>query len=595
MFIKNADPFANVSQDPIDLLESITAPELASCVPIIKITKIDKFGKPAADVRPLMYDLVQTPQFGPNADDFGLDSDIFVERALVSLNSLTVKYDLNYGLSMFRDVEIEFTVHHPAIVFDRTSKIAWREIMEEGKSFSLEYGWVADPTIVKNELFNGNGIVSDKGLIIKSTQSVLLNIYSYSTKLAATGEVTVVVKAKENGDLALRQTKFSDDFEAAFEQNEADDIENVKRLKQLITSIDTIHGKNRDEFYKLGDILDKIIAPMIETAARNFGYSGYGNSTKASIYGAKVDIPAGPVALLLGKFNEDSCTQSKAWGGKAVAGKGIENFLIPKNILMKLLSSHFAAGRPLFLYTFILMIINLVVSDEAWAQNVQGQFSRKPEIMLKSDTLKNQDGSHRLVMVIYDRKTGTDPFHQRDGNDSRNFIALEKQSKDNVLSKLKDLGVPVIEFAKAGSLILDASFDLQLDTLLQAHLVDVAYKDRKDRVEQTATPDTESRKGQSRNGELIIPVSILEGTLLMYGNFAMDVFAIMWVEFFGSSQISGVYHAIGKVDKIEPGKFTSEIKIMSEGIDPLNTRRMRTNAELAEDNARAHANLARKK
>ena len=197
---------------------------------------------------------------------------------------------------------------------------------------------------------------------------------------------------------------------------------------------------------------------------------------------------------------------------------------------------------------------------------------------MKSDTVMTENGL-RLVLIIHDICVGSHPFGLKD--EGQHHIALERQSKDEVFSKLRSLAVPILEFARAGTLITDASFNLQPDPLLQAIQVDSAYRDRKDRVQNAKKPDVESRKGQARNGELIIPVSILEGEIQMHGNFALEVFGRFWIEFYGSKEISGVYTVRGKTDTLEPGSFRSSFKVISEGIDPLNTRRRRTPEELA--------------
>lgn len=578
-FQRGANPFAGASQDPMHLLESVTAVQLASCVPFIKITKVEKFGKPATDVRPIMYDLTQTPQFGSSGDRFGVDSDTFIERSLVSLSSLEVNFHLNYGQQLFREVTLEFIVHRPDIVFDRASRVAWREIIEAGKSFSLEYGWSADPTLVQNELFNGIGTVTQKGLVIKGTQSILLNVFTYQPSLMKTGEVRVIVKALENGDLSLRQSRFSDAFERSFRPAtpEANDQANVERLRALLSGLAKKPEKGTGAYYLMGDILDQVLAPMITNAAVNWGYTG--------------------VDLLLGDFNADAGPQSKNYGGRPMnvpfdqsSGRGgIGEFRVPTSVLNSSLSQHWSKGRDLYLTNFVSMIINMMNGEGAWDHPPPGKTYRQPNVFMKADTLKNRDGTYRLVLVIYDVKTGTDPFH---GDDR---LSTDDMSRDAVMRKLARLDIPVLSFAKAGSLILDATFDLQPDALLQAQQADAAYSDRKTREQMTATPDVQNKSGQARVGELIMPISILQGDVVMHGNFAMEAFALVWIDFFNSSEISGVYHVIGKTDRLEPGHFVSTFKFMSEGIDPLNTRKKRTDTELADDRARADAVRKKKK
>lgn len=568
-FHKGANPFAGASQEPMHLLESITPLELASCVPLVKLTKIESFGKPASDVQPVMFELVRGPSLG--RDGFGSDNESFIERSLVSLLSLNVDFQLNYGQQLFREVTMEFMVHRPLEVFDRNSRVAWRQIIAEGQTFSLEYGWTADPTLVKNELFNGHGTVSQKGLVIKGTQSILLNVATYKVAFTRNGEARVTVKAYENGDLALRGCTFSDAFERTFTGgvHDVDDRENVAKLKSLLDGLVKRTKQGRGEYYSMGEILDKVLAPMIQNAASTWGYVGSGRPISYPFEGGVISVPPESAVLLLGKFNNDAGPQSERFSGQPLAGHGIEDFLVPVDVMNDILSAHFSSGRTLYLQNFVSMVITLMNREDGWAHPPVGQTYNLPNVMMKSDTVRNEDGSYRLVLVVYDVKVGTDPFHKNDS------LALDRQSRADVMAKLSALDVPVLEFTRAGSVVLDANFELQPDPLLQAIQVDSAYRDRKDRVQTTKTPDVRSRGGTARKGELIMPISVLDGEVTMQGNFALEAFAILWIDFFGSAEVSGVFHVYGKTDRLEPGKFTSTFKVRSEGTDPLNTRRRR--------------------
>ena len=546
------NPFAGASQEPMRLLESMSAAQLASCVPRIKIVKLDpRSGRPADDSRPLMFDLIETPQFGAMSDGFGT----FRERATVSLQSLNVQYRLSYGLMMFREVTLNFTVHRPDIVFDRGSRVPWRELLEEGMSFSMEYGWSADPTLVQNDLFNGNGHVTDRGLVVKATQTILLVVHKYNLHLKQTGEVDVVVHALENGDIALRESRFSDVVDNTFGPRfrfhtlvREDDSSNASRLKSLLDSVQVRSHLGRDDMYALGDLLDVIVAPLVMTAAKAFGYSGR----------------FGPAELLLANFNRKAGRQSEQYGGQDMSGRSLGDFLVPSSKVREVLSGHFATGRSMFLHNFITIIIGMVNAAEAWAPDQQVGRA-KPEVMLKADTISLGESS-QLILSIYDRKVVTDVFTESDR------IPIDQQTRENVMRVLRDKDVPVLEFSTANSMVLAADFEMQPDPLLQAIQVDSAYRDRKDRVQMTAMPDVESRRGQAGAKE-IVPASILEGEVTMWGNFVIESFALLWVEFFGASAISGVFHVLEKTDTLEPGKFTSRFKLISEGIDPLNTRR----------------------
>lgn len=577
---RHANPFAGVSQLPMRMLYSLSPIELANCVPIVRITKIDSRGRPDTSVRPLMYDLVQTPQYGATGG-FGTEAK-FAERALVSLNSLRLEYRQQYGPMMFRDVTLEFTVHKPEVVFNRAENIPWRQIMVRGGLFSLEYGWTADPSVVKNGLFNGIGIVTPEGLVVRSTQTVLLNVHWCEYRIGPSGEVTVTVQAFENGDIALRQSKISDvmeevraleairrlprpadrDRSAVAEAKRRDQRASTDVINSLLASITPIVEKNRKTYVRLGDVLDRMVDPLVRASVANFGYVGVG--------------PEGPVSLLLGDFNPRAGRQSREYGGGSMAGLDIGEFKIPFDVLRDRISKFFAIGRHFYLYDFIVMLINGVNATAGWAQPRPDEAVEKPELILKSDTLPNGDGTSRLVMVIYDRKIVSRAA------DQISRIPLEKQTRENIMRKLSEANIPVIEFGRAGSLILDASFQIQPNPALQSIQIDQAYSDQKDRVQQNLMPDVDGRQGAARDGDLVVPASILEGQITMLGNFASDVFTLVWIEFFGASEISGFFSINGKTDTIEPGRFISEFKFISEGIDPLNTRRRMTEREFDE-------------
>lgn len=552
-------PFSAGAREGIRLLESVSPVEIASSVPRIIITKVDpRTGRPIRDVRPLMYDLMETPQFGADGEGFGIGQERFFERATVSLRGLQVKSELQYGVDVLRKITLQFTVHRPDIVFDRGSDVPWREILEEGRSFSLEYGWVADPTVCRNSLFNGLGHVTDRGTVIRSTQIVLLVVARWTVRLKETGEIDVTIEAYENGDIALRETRFSDVIGAVIGRTGTDGISDVDAARSLYRQIDSIVPtvlQGRGKYFRLIDVLDSVAAPMIEEAVRAFGYRGNP-----------------PVRLAVANFNSRAGKQSMAWGGQSMSGgASIGNFLIPKMRLMDEISGHLSRGRAVLLRNFLNMLFGIVNSDEAWARS-EGEITR-PHVGVSYDTTVSNEGL-TLNMMILDRNAVSDPV-RRLGR-----LPLENQTRENIMAALEDAGVPVLEFSRAGNLVVDAGFEMQPNSLLQSIQVETAEGIRKSRVETSAMPDSESRKGYAFPHD-IIPISILEGDITMQGNFVLAPYDRLWVEFFGASSISGIFNVIGKEDKIEPGKFTSTFHLISEGIDPLNTRFRFTPEELA--------------
>lgn len=552
------NPFSAAARDGIKLLESITPAQLAVAVPRIVITKIDfRTGRPLDDTRPLMIDLVETPQFGAiGGIGFGADRDRFLERAAVSLNSLDVKTNLQYGVDVLKEVTLKFTVHRPDIVFDRSSKIPWREILEEGKSFSLEYGWIADPVACPNDLFNGFGHVSSSGVAIKSTETVLLIVSRWVTTLRQSGEVDVTVFAFENGDIALREARFADvsgPVIGTAGTSTVSDADAARSLSLSIRNVPSVSIQGRGKFVRLGDVLDDVAAPMLEQAVKGFGYHG---------------IPS--LRLLMANFNTRAGRQSTAWGGRHMGGQTtIGDFLIPMERLIENLSKHLAAGRSMTLRNFMNHVFAFLNSDEAW--DVVKTRQLRPLIGVSYSTTKSRNGGYCLTIMILDRNAVGDNTRSRSEGGAVQRLDLNRQSRAEVMAALESYNIPVLEFARAGSLILDASFEMQPEPLLQSIQIETAESGRKDRVQKTRMPDVESRRGQALPHD-IIPISILEGDVTLNGNFVFNPFDRIWVEFFGSSSISGIFNIISKNDHLEAGKFTSQIHLISEGIDPLNTR-----------------------
>lgn len=552
----NVRPYAKTSQEPIRLLESISPIELASCVPFIRITRIDpRTGKEIPGLRPIMIDLMGGPTFGE-------DSERFAERSLVSLKTLQVRTTLSYGTIQYKEIEIAFRVHKPELVFSRDSQIPWRTLMDEGNSFVLEYGWTADPRVVKNEIFNGIGFHdADTGLTIPAIESLLLVVWKYDINLTKSGEVDVTIKAIENGDLALREARLADtvplrnsDFLLPPKQALANGI------RRMIDSLPRTTIKGRGEMVRMKDVLDVMVGGPILQACSSFGYN--------------------TVEFYAGNFNKRAERQSDAYSGAEQSGKSIGDFVLPLEVLRGAVRDMLRVGKTVQLMNFVSTLLNLINAAAAWA-DPKDPNRLKPNVEARFFTLRDPaKGTVRLVMHVADRHDGFDQFTGQDR------IALDKQTRANVFAKLQNLNIPILEFGRAKSLIMDANFQIQTDPLLQSVQIEQAFKDRKDRVQMTKMPDVESRRGQALPRELI-PISTLEGEITMYGNFVFESLGALWVEFYGARQVSGLFRVLEKTDTVEPGKFRSTYRLISDGLDPLNTRLRRSDQEIAEAEANA--------
>ena len=264
-------------------------------------------------------------------------------------------------------------------------------------------------------------------------------------------------------------------------------------------------------------------------------------------------------------------------------GTSIAQFLVPADRLIEECSKHLASGRGMLLRNFMNILFEFMNSNEAWG--ALGSDSLRPQISVAYETLKTESGVGLVVTVL-------DRIAVSDGVKRLKNLPLGQQTLDAIRRACSSADVPMLEFSRAGTMIIEASFELQPDPLLQSIQLETAERGRKDKVETSNTPDLESRGGMALPHD-IIPISILEGDMTMIGNFVIKPFDRIWVEFFGASSISGIFNIISQSDRVESGKFTSQFHLISEGIDPLNTRFRFTDAEFTE--SKRLATVARKK
>lgn len=556
-------PFARTSQQPIELLESISSADLALSVPFVRITEIDPVTRaPIPGRRPIMFDLIEPPQFGASVGA-GL-----IERPLVSLQSVSISTQQNYGFSFFSNVEIAFTIHRPAAVFSSDVGTSWRSLLREGTSHVLEYGWIGSS---KNQLFNGEGFNDiSSGLVVPSIKFMLINVVKYKFSIAANGEMNFIVEAIENSELGLRNAKLGDVITrqqaSVRQQSEAGktpmtdlpdqerDREITKALAAALDSIPKEKIQGYGEFYRFGDIADRLLAPLIEKAASMMGYAG--------------------TNLYIGNFNKAAGFTSDAYGAIDVADRSIAEFLVPVKQLKNELGNKYRTGKTVTFFNFISFVVNMM-NGNPWRTPSPDKLRVPPVVNIKTFTQTERDGKLSFNMVILDQHEGSHPFDRQD------VLALSDQSREKVLQRVRDKYVPIVQYGHAFSFIKDSTFNVIIDELMRSIFIERTFEERKARVERVSKPDPDGRKGQSKPEEFV-PLSTIEGEIEMLGNFVFENFATIWIDFFGIGQMSGTFNVRNRRDSLAPGIFTTTISVISDGADPLNTRKRLSDAELAE-------------
>jgi hypothetical protein len=194
-----------------------------------------------------------------------------------------------------------------------------------------------------------------------------------------------------------------------------------------------------------------------------------------------------------------------------------------------------------------------------------------------------------FVLFIADRHMST----IGDENFSRNDqLDPDKQTKAKVFEKLRAKNVPVIQFGHAGSFIKSANFDAQIDDQIRSALVSDVEKARRARIELSSLPDPAGRQGRAIVENYTF-FSGISAELTLLGNFIFNWGQTVWLDFFDIHPISGLFVIIGHEESVSSEGFTTKLKVMTTGTDPLNTRRKLTRSQL--EQARLDQETAQKK
>jgi hypothetical protein len=577
-------PFVRASVSAFDQLQSATAVDLAGAVPYIDIKQVDQFTGEIVGEN-IMKEVLASPSYSlPIAG-------MFQERPLVSLGLMEVKTEQQYGYAYNSIITLEFTVHRPDVVFSAEEYSSWRELLVEGNCFTLEYGWTANTAAVKNDLLNGVGFYDqDSGLLVLSRTRMLIAIVKYTSTMDGAGVVKFSLEARTMGNIGLRQVSLLQELAEEFlpQRDTSDAIRAIaasplSTMKRVLTSmtdrlddsiigaiqarlssLDESRGFNRGprRFVSLGDVLDSFVAPIIERMCTRLGY-------------LRAD-------LFLGNFNKRAGKTSEDFGAVDLAGRSIADFPVPVKLLRDTLSNMHLKGRLMRVESLVESLITLTKGQAKWSAETRFIPAVFP---IANDV--DVDGGTVFRYAIADSFDGSDVF-----DEGSSEIPAESITKQQIFDKLSSRGIPIIEAGRVNSVIKSFTFDISPEPLQRSIFAERQLQARKDRVQMVEQPDPAGLAGRA-NTSTVVPLGTLQGSVGMVGNFVFQLFSYVWVEFFGAYPISGVYNIRDRVDRIEPGNFTTTLGLISEGIDPFNTRRRLSSSELAAERRIADDKLKR--
>ncbi len=559
-------PFVRASIAALEQLEAATAPEIALAVPYVNITQVDPFTAERVGDN-IMKELLASPRY---TDPMGA---FFAERPLVSFTRLEVKTEQQYGYAFNNIISLEFTVHKPDVVFSSEEYVGWRELLVEGAAFLLEYGWVSNPGALKNDLLNGIGFYDrDSGFVVQSRTSMLFCVVRYTVNLQGNGSLLFSMEGRTMGNLGLRQVSLGDELVQTFVSDTRTvgnplqgwkQVQNTidaagedsvrKAIQRRVANLDKAKGfsRGRQRFVRLGDVLDSLISPVLERMCGKIGYR-------------RAD-------LFLGRFNRRAGRTSDDYGGIELSGKSIGDFPIPVDVLRQTLTNLQIRGKLMRVESFIDQILSLTRGQARWSA---GSFV--PNVFPISREVPEDDGTV-FFYAIADAGDGSDVFEGQ-GDE----IPAEAITKQEVFARLADRSIPVLELGRATSIIKEFNFDINPEPLQRSIFAERQLQARKSAVQMVEQPDPRGIAGRA-NPAQIIPLSILQGTISLVGNFVFQLFSYVWIEFYNAYPISGIYNVRSRSDVIEAGNFTTVIELISEGIDPFNTRRRLSAGELREE------------
>lgn len=576
MAFKEGDykPFIRASIAALELLESATAPELALAVPYMNITQVDPYtAEPVG--QNIMKELLTSPRY---TDPMG---SFFGERPLVSFNRMEVKTEQQYGYAFNNIIMLEFTVHKPDVVFSSEEYVSWRELLVEGAAFLLEYGWISNPGALKNDLLNGVGFYDkDRGFVVQSRTSMLFCVVRYTVNLEANGSIRFSMEGRTMGNLGLRQVSLGDELVQTFMsdttvvgspmrgwkevQNNIDTAgEDAvrKAIQRRLKNLDEQKGftKDRQRFVRMADVLNAFVSPVLEKMCTRIGYK-------------RAD-------LFLGQFNRRAGRTSQDYGEIDLSSKSIGDFPIPIDALRGVLTNLQIRGKLMRVESFIDSILSLTRGQSRWSTGAY-----VPNIFPVSREVP-EDGGTVFFYAIADAHDGSDVFDRSDDE-----IPAEVITKAEVFRRLEERAIPVIELGKVSSVLKDFNFDINPEPLQRSIFAERQLQARKSAVQMVEQPDPRGLAGRS-NANQVIPLGVLQGNISLVGNFVFQMFSYVWIEFYGAYPISGIYNVRAKTDIVEPGNFTTNVELISEGIDPFNTRRRLSSSELADERRRKSEEL----
>lgn len=565
--------FYAVDQAAISLLESLTPQEKAHLVPYLRIWRVDPTtGKPrwageddSKPLSPLTLDLTSPPPFGQPV--------ALAERPPASLERFTLQQQQVKGRITVFKLLIRVVIHRPDALPLRLpeGRDSVGSLLHPGMVHAAEFGW-SSSTHVKNDLFNGNGLPNkDSRSIVPGRRTIYFQVVSYKFKLQQDGQIYVDIVAMESGLLNLRKWAIGEKKEDVV-RIELPDPATLPPRRGLKDYYASEAGKALKE--RLQKELDAVIRQhasggrlklmhflnfMSDTISDCFSESGYKK-----------------VFLRVGLFNSRCGFPSERYGpNEDMKDRSIGDFELPVKEVSQRFANLMKYGQEITVQNVLVPFLQLLSTGAAWSSKSRAKSKVKDPLTGQNLTLQSTPdifgkvitNGDSIAFFILDAKREYTKISADDYITSDFSPTIPRSQLKEELSKRQ---VPYVAFGHANSYIKDATFDVNLDPLTQAHLIYQAHKGnlRPDAAEKAGEnqPASATKVDAVDPGTLLFR-SAIQGDILMLGNFAFDMFATIWLDF-GVPQWSGPFALRSLEYSISRGEFTTKVSLIATGADP---------------------------
>ena len=565
-------------------LYNIEAMDKARAVPYVKIQHVNRdTNEPIGNA--LSNAFFRAPRFGQTMNDQ------FGERPSISLDNVTVKSVNPGGWILYREIDLELTVHRlPALHVTSGSGSPLGNLIVPGATFYMHYGWVggsnpilgpgkrhrlAGTTVISDteaeqNSQTGNGSTNANQKIVPdypARRAVRFTVTHYNFTIQPDGQAKFHVHGIEDAELQIRSANIfnqgddfpvppadlskADEYLKTIAKYFTDKLVAVAKVREIQVPPKAADNKSQplmkhEYFIQLRDVLNILLAEPIVKGLVQLKFNRKN------------------ITLYTGVFNKAAPETNESYGviqGAPVkwADQPIGEFWMKYVDVQNILNGIIVSNGAITVYNVLRQIMSSISDPSVWKDlNADIQVS-VPEIQLFTE-FDPDSGSAYIFMV--DRKR----YLTRTVAGINEYNVGQFKRNATKRSFLKGAKIPDLKFYQKNSFFKSAQFEVVNDEQMKSIFIQKQLKPTRD---QTATQNQGALlTTQGVRGALLLYRSAIKGSITMIGNFVYDMLGLVWITF-GVPQLDGIFYVIQRVDTLSRDGFDTTITFQAEGSDPL--------------------------